>query len=194
MPRKGLCSENILQAAVGLLDERGLEGFSLRELAARLGVQPASLYNHVEGVAELEIALGVEAARQMSETLFRAISGLEPDDAFLSAARTYRDYALQHPERYQALMRMPSSDERQILAASWDSFAPFRELVAGYGASRQRTVHYLRSLRAALHGFLSLEAAGFMRHYDLSTSESYEQMIRDYLCTLKRLASSRPSR
>lgn len=44
---KGVTRDDILDAAVGLLDERGGQGLSLRALATRLGVTPMSLYHHV---------------------------------------------------------------------------------------------------------------------------------------------------
>ena len=46
--------EGIVLAALSLLDEQGLAGLSMRALGARLGVQAASLYNHVSGKAQLQ--------------------------------------------------------------------------------------------------------------------------------------------
>ncbi len=43
----------IVEAALGLLDEVGLEGLSMRKLAERLGVQAATLYWYVEDKQEL---------------------------------------------------------------------------------------------------------------------------------------------
>jgi AcrR family transcriptional regulator len=46
--RKPLNRERVLQAAVRLADDRGLEELSMRKLAQELGVEAMSLYNHVE--------------------------------------------------------------------------------------------------------------------------------------------------
>ena len=43
-----LSRERILQAALALVDEAGLEALSMRKLAQSLGVEAMSLYNHVE--------------------------------------------------------------------------------------------------------------------------------------------------
>ena len=43
-----LSRERVLQAAMNLADERGLEALSMRKLAQELGVEAMSLYNHVE--------------------------------------------------------------------------------------------------------------------------------------------------
>jgi len=55
----------VVEAALGLLDDVGVEGLSMRRLAERLGVKAASLYWHVKNKEELlglladEICAGV---------------------------------------------------------------------------------------------------------------------------------------
>src|SRR5271167_3055621 len=51
--RKPLSRSRVLQAAVALADEAGLEGFSMRGLAQDLGVVPMALYKHVANKDEL---------------------------------------------------------------------------------------------------------------------------------------------
>jgi len=51
--RKPLSRALVLQAAVALADEAGLEGFSMRGLAQELGVVPMALYKHVANKDEL---------------------------------------------------------------------------------------------------------------------------------------------
>lgn len=51
--RKPLSSARVLQAAVALADEAGLEAFSMRGLAQALGVVPMALYKHVANKEEL---------------------------------------------------------------------------------------------------------------------------------------------
>lgn len=46
--RVGLTRDGIVAAAIDLIERDGLEAFSLRRLAGDLGVDPMSLYNHVE--------------------------------------------------------------------------------------------------------------------------------------------------
>jgi len=51
--REPLSRMRVLQAAVALADEAGLEGFSMRGLAQELGVVPMALYRHVANKDEL---------------------------------------------------------------------------------------------------------------------------------------------
>jgi AcrR family transcriptional regulator len=51
--RKPLSSARVLQAAVALADEGGLEAFGMRALAQELGVVPMALYKHVANKEKL---------------------------------------------------------------------------------------------------------------------------------------------
>ena len=52
-PRETLNRERVLRAAMALADERGIEAVTMRELGRELGVEAASLYNHVTGKDDL---------------------------------------------------------------------------------------------------------------------------------------------
>ena len=51
--RAPLSRERVLQAAVALADEDGIDGLTMRKLADELGVKAMSLYNHVENKDDL---------------------------------------------------------------------------------------------------------------------------------------------
>jgi AcrR family transcriptional regulator len=52
-PRRRLSKARVLEAAVALADEAGLEEFGMRRLAQELGVVPMALYRHVANKDEL---------------------------------------------------------------------------------------------------------------------------------------------
>ena len=52
-PRLPLNRERILQAALGLADESGIESLTMRKLAQALGFEAMSLYNHVSNKDDL---------------------------------------------------------------------------------------------------------------------------------------------
>lgn len=57
MARKRLTREAVLAAALAIADAEGAEALSMRRVAAALGVEAMSLYNHVSGRADLETGL-----------------------------------------------------------------------------------------------------------------------------------------
>jgi AcrR family transcriptional regulator len=52
-PRVPLSRERVLQAAIRLADEGGIESLTMRKLARALGVEAMSLYNHVANKGDL---------------------------------------------------------------------------------------------------------------------------------------------
>ncbi len=86
--RPGYDLASVLAVAVELFNERGYDGTSMRDLAARLGIAKSAIYHHVTGKEEL-----------LSLALDRALAGL--------AVETARARALPAPaiERLEYLVR-----------------------------------------------------------------------------------------
>jgi len=53
MGKDGSRKEVIVKAAAGLFHEKGYKAASMRDLAERVGVEAASLYNHIRSKTEL---------------------------------------------------------------------------------------------------------------------------------------------
>ncbi|MGH3979079.1 MAG: TetR/AcrR family transcriptional regulator [Pseudonocardiaceae bacterium] len=59
--RRGYDLDSLLQVAVAVFNERGYEGTSMEDLAARLGITKSAIYHHVPSKAEL-LRLSVDRA------------------------------------------------------------------------------------------------------------------------------------
>jgi AcrR family transcriptional regulator len=66
---RGLTKAGIVSAALEILDEEGLEGLTVRAVAARLGVQAPALYWHVRDKQTLIDEMGTEVWRQIRDDL-----------------------------------------------------------------------------------------------------------------------------
>jgi len=75
-------------------------------------------------------------------------------------AAAYRAYATAHPGRYAATVRAPAPGDTEHLAAADDALGVFLAVLAGYGITGPDAIDAIRGLRAAMHGFVALEAAG----------------------------------
>jgi AcrR family transcriptional regulator len=85
-PRRSLTREAVVDAALAVLDEGGVEGLNMRAVAERLGTGPASLYAHVSGKDELlallidklsgEIEIPVPGAAPWQDQLKDVIRGM----------------------------------------------------------------------------------------------------------------------
>jgi AcrR family transcriptional regulator len=157
MPRAGLSTELVVAAAAELADERGFDGVTLALLAERLGVRPPSLYAHVRGLDDLRARLAARGAEQLAVRLEAAAAGLAGGEALAAVANAYRAYAHAHPGAYAALQRASGSDAPDGEAAA-RAVAVVLAVLSGYGLRGDPALHATRAIRAALHGFVLLEA------------------------------------
>ncbi len=63
--RETLNRERVVRAAAALADENGIDSVTMRELGRRLGVEAASLYNHVAGKSDLLSGMADLAASEI---------------------------------------------------------------------------------------------------------------------------------
>ena len=76
--RKPLNRERILESALALADENGLDAISMRKLGQELGFEAMSLYNHVDGRPGLLRLVSLRGLHQLTE----AISAAEQQKMF----------------------------------------------------------------------------------------------------------------
>ncbi len=90
---------NVLrQAAADLLAERGVAGFSLREVARRAGVSHAAPAHHFGDARGLLTAVAVEAFQYLTRASEAASSGIaDPVEALARLARAYVTVSVEHP-------------------------------------------------------------------------------------------------
>jgi AcrR family transcriptional regulator len=160
MPRAGLSTRRVIDEAATLADEVGLTNLTLAAVADRLGVRLPSLYKHVAGMPALQRELTIRAKVEMTRVFARATVGKSRGQALRALASAYRDWARQHPGLYAAGVRAPRDDDPEDQEASAAAADVVFDALAGYELDDVTAVDAVRTLRAALHGFIDLEAAG----------------------------------
>ena len=85
MAAAGLTKTGIVQAALDLLDETGMDGLTVRALASRLGVQAPALYWHVRNKQALLDEMATQIWRQVGDVM----AGLPGDLPWRELMRTY---------------------------------------------------------------------------------------------------------
>jgi AcrR family transcriptional regulator len=95
--------ERILVEASGLFLEQGLEGFSMRALAERVGVSAPAIYRHFEDKDALLATLIDASFSTFSSYLVRSLSGKTPLERFRRAGEAYFAFALEHARAYRLM-------------------------------------------------------------------------------------------
>ena len=186
--RAGLDKESVVRAAAELADAEGLEALTIASLAARLGVRPPSLYNHTGGLDDLRRSVALLGLRELHAALQAAAVGRAGEAAVAAIAEAQRAYAHAHPARYALTVRAPSPDDHEHAALAEALLALLLQVLEPFQLSRADALHAIRGLRAVVHGFVMLEAAGGFG-MPLDRDESFRRLL---LAFLRGLAQSPP--
>jgi len=173
MARKvGLDRRQVLDAASTLADAEGFESVTLARVASALGVASPSLYSHVGGLPGLRRALALGASTLLGDAMRKALADAQGVTALRATARAYRHFAWAHPGLYATLHTTPGQAEDPEVYAAFAAMLPdLATVLAGMGVPDEDAVPLIRTLRSALHGFVSLEASGgFGLSQDLDAS------------------------
>ncbi|MGI3169632.1 TetR/AcrR family transcriptional regulator [Pseudooceanicola sp. C21-150M6] len=92
----------LIAAGLEILEERGLDGLSLRACADRVGVSHTAPKNHFGNVTGLLTAIAAEGQKQLLIAMQTAPDAPKSDRR-LAAARGYVDFARAHPALFELM-------------------------------------------------------------------------------------------
>ena len=123
---KGLNRERIVAAALDLLDEKGIDGVTVRAVATRLEVQAPALYWHVRGKQELLDEMGTEIQRRINAAFAQGYADRGWRDALAGYARVLRSEYRSHRDGARTFSGTRLTDPEVLRAqepwlASWTS-------------------------------------------------------------------------
>lgn len=169
----GSLREALLEVGEGLIEEKGVEAFTLRECARRAGVShsaPAYHFGDATGLLSELAAIGFEELDALM-TRYRREDDPDPYAQFVATGRAYVDYALRHPARFQLMFRGEKLhlESERLSAAAERSFGQLMETLSALTPPRGDAGPVLHlGARAGLawaivHGVasLTLENRGF---------------------------------
>lgn len=124
----------LVQAAAALLAERGLDGFSLREVSRRAGVSSAAPSHHFVDIRGLLSAVAADGFRELERELIRRKRSAKggPADALSSICRGYIAFARAYPGQFALMFRCRTIDmnEPELAASAAAAFEVLRVTVA----------------------------------------------------------------
>ena len=178
VPKQGLSKKSVVQAAIQLIEEKGIHQFSMAKLAQQLNIQTASLYNHINSLNQLLECVGEDAVCRIvgQETL--AIAGKTRDDALFALAEAYRTFVREHYELYRVIMAFPKLDNPTLEQEAGKIISPILEVLSSYGLTETQQNHWQRVLRAVMGGFAFHEQSGGFSHLPVDQNESFRIAIQ----------------
>jgi AcrR family transcriptional regulator len=167
VPRAGLSREAVTALAVELVDSApdGWHDLTLAAVAARAGVAVPSLYKHVGSLGELRRSVTLVAVTELGRRSVAATVGRSGADAVRALGHAIRTFAHERPGLYAASQAaVPTHLDDPVSAeldrATGDVVGFAMSVLQGFEIPEGGIVDATRTLRAAIHGFVALEAAG----------------------------------
>lgn len=119
----------LLDAAESILEQHGLQGFTLRKCAKAAGVSHAAPQHHFGNVTGLLTAIATRGFERLLTTLQRHLgdAGADLNQQFVATSDAYTEFAESHQEHFRIMFRcdlLDMGNEDLALAAS----ATFLEL------------------------------------------------------------------
>jgi TetR/AcrR family transcriptional regulator, tetracycline repressor protein len=152
-PRRSLTLEQVVDAALEVVDEGGPDALSVRSVATRLGVNPNALYTYVESRAALEREL-VERVLADSDGDLLSARGTSWRARILNYALAVRATMLRHPAVALLIMTAPMDGPSALLVGE--------RLIAAFTEGGLKPADASRAsyaLMVQVLGFLALEVA-----------------------------------
>lgn len=154
--RARLTLDGIVEAALALLDDEGIDQLTTINLARRLGVTQPALYGHVRGLEHVRALVAARGAQDLSDRVRVAVAGRTGDEALQAMAHTYRDYVREHPDRY--LIQVSATRAPEYRSALELAAEAVRDVLRSFGLTEDQVREAHVAFRAAVHGFVHLEA------------------------------------
>ncbi len=177
MSRVGLTRDVVVRTAAELADEHGLGAVTISSVARHHGVKAPSLYSHVAGTADLHAEVTALALSELADRGDRALAGRSGYEALVAFADVQRDYAREHPGRFEAAGQLGQATTPALAEPGARVSAQSLAVLRGYDVPEPEQVHAVRLLASVVRGFVQLEAGGAFAHSDPPAEESWRRAL-----------------
>jgi len=154
----------IVEAALELLSDEGVESLTVRGIAERANVAPMGLYNHFDGKNGVVDAIWTEGFDRLRAALEEAFNEPDPLEALVTAGNNYRRFALANVAHYQIMFVVrvkeftPSIEAARTAALAHNTLVQLIERAQRGGTVRPQNPYDLaQQIWASCHGYVSLE-------------------------------------
>ena len=126
---------SLINAAMEMIHESGIQSVSARSLGARVGMNSALIYRYFRDIDELVLFACVHALQEYTNDMVVSSSDLDPDndesydaEIYMRSWKLFCKHAFSKPEEYNALFfRRHSADLPSVIKEYLELFPPERE-------------------------------------------------------------------
>lgn len=116
---------DIVAAATRLFSQRGYHGTTMRDIAAEIGIQKASLYHHVREKEDLLFAIHEELVEELISLTLPVVTSADPPDVKI---REIMHVGMQFIARHRDGVAVFLHERHQIQGERWSAIASKRDM------------------------------------------------------------------
>jgi AcrR family transcriptional regulator len=192
----GLKRALILDAARAVFEAEGLDGASLRAIAAKAGYTPAALYFHFDSKEAIYAEVLEASLERLRDAVAAALAGrADPSERLREAALAFFAFYAQNPRDldlgfylFRGGMKphgLGRARDERLNAALASALAPIAEAAVALGASREEADLVMVDTFAHAAGLLLLAHTGRIRMFGASAPRLMEAYLRDRIRNLE---------
>jgi AcrR family transcriptional regulator len=185
----------ILDAARKVFETDGLDGASLRAIAAAAGYTPAALYFHFESKEAIYAEVLKDSLASLGQAVTRATSRAKtPADRLRAAAMAFFDYYADNPRDldlgfylFRGGMKprgLGKERDEMLNTALQAALRPIADAAEALGARREEARLLMVDAFAHCAGLLLLAHTGRIRMFDASAPTLMKRFVDDKVTTL----------
>lgn len=176
--------QQILEAAMKLYLEHGVEKTSIRNIAERIGYSPGSVYFYFKNKAEIMFTLHINGFEELTRRFIVLRAVTNPIERLKAMGRAYVDFYFEYPALYDLMfissypMVHLENDNQPLWRQGLGTFDALRQTVAeclehGYFKGHQtEALSFL--IWSTVHGMVSLHGSN---RTEKAQVESYQDIV-----------------
>lgn len=122
--------QEILDAALAIIDERGADALSLRGVARRADYSPAGLYEYFDGKEAIAAAVCDDGFARLARRMDAVPEALPPRERLQRLGEAYLRFAREHPQHFRFVFTTPMEEHARRGADDHGTFETLRRAVA----------------------------------------------------------------
>ena|SRR5689334_20999759 len=116
--RRARTAQAVLDAAMEIIAERGIQALSIREIAQRIEYSPSGLYEYYASKDEILDALVAQGFAQLTARIERSLRGNTASQHLFEVAQAYMEFARENPSLYLLIFDHVSNPSRLMKTLS----------------------------------------------------------------------------
>ncbi|MDH6364669.1 AcrR family transcriptional regulator [Enterococcus sp. PF1-24] len=192
MPKYLINKELIIQTAMAITDEQGLENLTLKEMSQRLNVSSPALYKHFKNLEEIKIMVSNQALELVKNEIVRSVIGKSGIEALQAMGIAYIRFAREHKGLYETIQWMNLNVDVPKGSLFYEVIQLVYQVSQDLGANELEASHIIRTVRSIAQGFADVDSHNGFSH-ESSVESSIEYAYETFfLGVAARLKESQP--